>query len=64
MGNTYTKAQAKASKKYVSNFSKITVLVTPELKETLVKHCKDNNTSMTAFVIDAIESKLKEQATQ
>ena len=59
MSDKVSKAQQKAVQKYVKNNYDRVVLTLPKGKRDEIKQCaKLNNTSMNAYIIDAIEEKI------
>lgn len=64
MGNKYTEAQSKASKKYIrENTDQIMIRVPKGEKQKIVDHAKKHGYESTnAFVIESIYDKMNEQS--
>jgi len=60
MASKYTKAQAKATRKYLDKFERVYLHVEPELKRRIEDYCKDNNMSMKTFAVEAFERMLEQ----
>ena len=58
MGKEYTKAQARATKKYLSNIGEYKLRVSKEDKERYMSIAKEHGMSLNAFIIQAIEEKI------
>ena len=58
MGKEYTEAQAKATKKYLSNIGEYRLRVSKEDKERYMKIAKEYGMSLNKFAIEAIEEKI------
>lgn len=60
MSDKVSKAQQKAVQKYVKNNYDRVVLTLPKGKRDEIKqYAKLNNTSMNAYIVDAIEEKIR-----
>lgn len=58
MGKEYTEAQARATKKYLSNIGEYKLRVSKEDKERYMSIAKEHGMSLNAFIIQAIEEKI------
>lgn len=58
MGKQYTEAQARATKKYLSNIGEYKLRVSKEDKERYMTIAKECGMSLNAFIIQAIEEKI------
>lgn len=58
MGKEYTEAQARATKKYLSNIGEYKLRVSKEDKERYMKVAKEAGMSLNAYIIQAIEEKI------
>ena len=58
MGKEYTKAQARATKKYLSNIGEYKLRVSKEDKERYMAVAKEAGMSLNAYIIQAIEEKI------
>lgn len=58
MGKEYTEAQAKATKKYLSNIGEYRLRVSKEDKERYMRIAKEYGMSLNKFAIEAIEEKI------
>lgn len=58
MGKEYTEAQARATKKYLSNIGEYKLRVNKKDKERYMAIAKENGMSLNAFIIQAIEEKI------
>lgn len=58
MGNKYTEAQAKATKRYLKSLGEYKLRVTKEDKERYMRIAKKNNMSLNAYIIQALEEKI------
>ena len=56
--NYYTKSQALAIKKYLSNKAEIKLRMSPAKKEHLQKEAQSKNMSVNAYVLGAIDNQL------
>lgn len=64
MGKEYTEAQAKATKKYLSNIGEYRLRVSKEDKERYMKIAKEYGMSLNKFAIEAIEEKIAREKTR
>lgn len=55
----YTEAKKKANQKYMSQFVKINLTVSPERREDIKKHSSGMNESMAAFINRAIDETME-----
>lgn len=55
----YTEAQKKAHKEYMKKFVEVKVRMTPEEREIIKNHAEKMGTSVTKFINDAINEKMK-----
>lgn len=58
MGKEYTEAQARATKKYLSNIGEYKLRVNKKDKERYMAIAKENGMSLNTFIIQAIEEKI------
>lgn len=58
MGKEYTKAQARATKKYLSSIGEYKLRVSKEDKERYMAVAKEAGMSLNAYIIQAIEEKI------
>ena len=58
MGKEYTEAQARATKKYLSNIGEYKLRVSKEDKERYMSVAKSAGMSLNAYIIQAIEEKI------
>ena len=58
MGQKYTEAQARATKKYLSNIGEYKLRVSKEDKERYMTVAKEAGMSLNAYIIQAIEEKI------
>lgn len=58
MGKEYTEAQARATKKYLSNIGEYRLRVSKEDKERYMRIAKEYGMSLNKFAIEAIEEKI------
>ena len=56
--NYYSKAQAIATKKYISNKVEIKLRMSLDQKEKLQKEAQSKNMSINAYVLNAVENKV------
>ena len=61
MGATYTEAQKKATKKYQSTLSNISIRIKKEEYERIKKGVEKTGASLREFVIEAINEKLERE---
>ena len=61
MGNTYTKAQAAATKKYLKNIGEYKLRVSKEDKEKYMDFAKSCGMSLNTFIIQAVEEKIERE---
>lgn len=61
MGNTYTKAQAAATKKYLKNIGEYKLRVSKEDKDKYMDFAKSCGMSLNAFIIQAVEEKIERE---
>ena len=59
MGKEYTEAQARATKKYLSNIGEYKLRVSKEDKERYMSVAKSVGMSLNAYIIQAIEEKIQ-----
>lgn len=59
MGKEYTEAQARATKKYLSNIGEYKLRVSKEDKERYMSVAKSAEMSLNAYIIQAIEEKIQ-----
>ena len=59
MGKEYTEAQARATKKYLSNIGEYKLRVSKEDKERYMSVAKSAGMSLNAYIIQAIEEKIQ-----
>ena len=59
MGKEYTEAQARATKKYLSNIGEYKLRVSKEDKERYMSLAKSAGMSLNAYIIQAIEEKIQ-----
>lgn len=60
----YTEAQARASKKYMENFVEIKVRMTPDRREMIKTHAKEQEESTTQFINRAIDQQIERDKRQ
>lgn len=58
MGKEYTEAQARATKKYLSNIGEYKLRVSKEDKERYMVVAKEAGMSLNTYIIQAIEEKI------
>jgi len=58
MGNKYTEAQAEATKRYLKSLGEYKLRVPKEDKERYMRIAKENNVSLNAYIIQALEEKI------
>lgn len=59
MGKVYTEAQARATKKYLSNIGEYKLRVSKEKKEYYMSVSKEAGMSLNEYIIQAIEEKIE-----
>ena len=59
VGKEYTEAQARATKKYLSNIGEYKLRVSKEDKERYMSVAKSAGMSLNAYIIQAIEEKIQ-----
>ena len=59
MGKEYTEAQARATKKYLSNIGEYKLRVSKEDKDRYMSVAKSAGMSLNAYIIQAIEEKIQ-----
>lgn len=59
MGKEYTEAQARATKKYLSNMGEYKLRVSKEKKEYYMSVAKEVGMSLNEYIIQAIEEKIE-----
>lgn len=64
MGKKYTEAQAKATKKYLSNIGEYKVRVSKEKKDYYMSVAKEKGMSLNEYIIQAIEEKISHDKEQ
>lgn len=64
MGKEYTEAQARATKKYLSNIGEYKLRVSKEDKERYMEVAKATGMSLNAYIIQAIEEKISHDMKQ
>ena len=64
MGQKYTEAQARATKKYLSNIGEYKLRVSKEDKERYMTVAKEAGLSLNAYIIQAIEEKISNDKEQ
>lgn len=63
MGKEYTEAQARATKKYLSNIGEYKLRVSKEDKERYMTVAKSVGMSLNSYIIQAVEEKIKRDQT-
>ena len=64
MGKEYTEAQARATKKYLSNIGEYKLRVSKEDKERYMKVAEAAGMSLNSYIVQAIEEKMERDGKQ
>lgn len=60
----FTEAQARAHKKYISNFVEVKVRMSPEHREEVRHHAEQHGESLNGFINRAIDEQIKRDTSE